>query len=63
VNNFIQGLMRGLQMSHNRARNEGNEEKAKGYSMIAIGVVLLFFLPIIGLPLMIWGIIKVNQNA
>ena len=47
------------QASHERAK--GNADGANGMALIGLGI-LLMPIPVIGLPLLVWGIVKLFKN-
>lgn len=50
-------------LSHqaSRERAKGNAEGANGMALIGLGIVLMP-IPVIGLPLLVWGIVKLCKS-
>lgn len=56
--NLLQRLVCILARESSRERTKGNVSKANGMALIVLGIFLLPF-PIIGLPLIVYGLVKV----
>lgn len=54
---FQKHLIEGIAHASKHARAHGEGSKANGLILIALGIVTLW-IPIIGVPLLIWGIVK-----
>ena len=57
---FQKHSIEGLAHASKHARAEGESSKANGLALIGLGFMLIW-IPIIGVPLIIWGVVKLFE--